>query len=161
MSIGGTRHGRHSSTPTDRHSRSASAHMSTWTRKPTSGPSSDGLWKRPDLPAITEMHNILPFTTAKSSRLLEALRALDDYVAPGPGKPKGKFKRPRDWYLNALRDHARAIRREPTEQEFCDRYRIDRKTLRRNLGPHGYGLWPWEEFLHRGLHSSRARIIKI
>ncbi len=116
-------------------------------------------WQRPDLPPITEMHNLLPFTTAKSTRLLEALRAFHDYGARGPGKPKGKFKRPRDWYLNRLREHARVLRREPTEQEFCNRYCIDRKTLRRNL--RGYGLWPWEEFLHRGLHSSQARTIKV
>jgi hypothetical protein len=88
-----------------------------------------------------------------------ALEALDAYIPPGPGKPKGKFKRSRDWYLSALRDHAKAARREPTEQQFSDRYGIDRKTLRRNL--ERYGLWPWEEFLHRGLHSSRARIIKV
>ncbi len=76
----------------------------------------------------------------------------------GAGKPRGRFKRSRAWYLDTLKEHARTIRREPTEEEFITRNGVNRKTLKTNL--EAYGLWPWEEFLRKGL-SPRGRSIAV
>jgi hypothetical protein len=76
----------------------------------------------------------------------------------GAGKPRGKLKRSRTWYLDTLKEHAKAIRREPTQEEFIQRNNVNRKTLRSNLD--AYGLWPWEAFLQRGL-AARGRSVKV
>jgi hypothetical protein len=117
-------------------------------------------WWQPALEGTCELLNWRTGSMMRSEaeRMMAALGGFREFSAPGPGRRRGTFKRSRQWYLDNLQTHAAAIRREPTEEEFCRRYHIDRKTLRRNLEPHGF--WPWEEFLRRGLDSSQTRAIR-
>jgi hypothetical protein len=117
-------------------------------------------WQRPDMRAVCEIVGWdQPMTAREAERLMAGLGAFIRFLTPGPGKPRCRSKRSRDWYFDALRKYAKAIKREPTEEDFLKEYRIDRKTLKRNLDC--YGLWPWEEFLRRGLSSSRSRTLSI
>jgi hypothetical protein len=101
-------------------------------------------WQRPDLPATSEMHNLLPFTTAKSTLLREALRALDDYVAPGrkrnnPNEVCADFERRLPEAIRDVREEM-ALNGEPRnrllrQKDLADAFGWDVKTLRSRLRP--------------------------
>jgi hypothetical protein len=72
-----------------------------------------------------------------------------------PGRPVGSTKRSIQWYIDQFRSLASEMKREPTEEQFCERCDVDRKTLRVNLS--AFGCWPWNRFKER---AGRARTVR-
>jgi hypothetical protein len=71
------------------------------------------------------------------------------------GRPSGRPLRDRAWYLNNFRRLAKERGKRPTQQEFLNRYQIDRSLLKANLKTHN--LWPWDRFVNVALGAKTHR----
>lgn len=72
-----------------------------------------------------------------------------------PGRPVGSTKRSLRWYIEHFRMLASELQRQPTRDEYCKRWAVDRKTVRENLS--AYGCWPWERFKERARQARTVR----